>query len=97
MMNYKDNILTGTIIGILIPAICILLVYAIMFPGFKFFDFFRFTQSKHVLENIVSLCGIPNLVAFYFFIRGELYENGKGIILATFILVLIVIILKFFI
>lgn len=94
-MRIKDHILLGTLLGLIPPAIALVLIYAIGFSDFKFLDFFRYAYAKNFLENLVSLSGLANLPLFYLFIRASLYENVKGVILATFILVLIVIVLKF--
>jgi hypothetical protein len=95
-MQAKNNILVGLLFGLIVPFLALMIVYLTGFPGFRFIDFFRFTMSKNILQNLVSLCGLANLPLFYLFIRSESYESVKGVILATFILVLLVIILKFF-
>jgi hypothetical protein len=94
-MKGKDHIALGTVLGLLVPALTLLIVYFVGFSGFKFIDFFRYTIAKHILENLVSLCGLANLPLFYLFIQTSRYESVKGIILATFILVVLVIYLKF--
>ena len=94
-MKGKDHILLGTGLGLLAPAIALLLVYFIGFPGFTLVDFLRYSFARDILENLVSLCGLANLPLFYLFIQGSFYENVKGVILATFLLVFVVIVLKF--
>lgn len=96
-MLIKNHILFGTIAGLIIPAIAMTLIYVIGFPGFKFIDFFRYGIAEGFLENLVSLCGLANLPLFYLFIRNSLYSSVRGVILATFLLVFIVIYLKFLI
>ncbi len=71
------------------------LVYLLAFPGFRFLDFFRYAFAKNFLENLVSLCGLANLPLFYIYIRTRAYEAVKGVIMATFLLVIVVVILKF--
>lgn len=94
-MQGKNNKLTGLLFGLIVPFLALIIVYLTGFSGFRFIDFFRYTISKNILQNLVSLCGLANLPLFYLFIRSESYESVKGVILATFLLVLLVVILKF--
>jgi hypothetical protein len=96
-MQAKNNILIGLLLGLIVPSVALFIVYLTGFSGFRFIDFFRYTISKNVLQNMVSLCGLANLPLFYLFIRSDCYESVKGVIIATFLLVLVVVILKFFI
>lgn len=97
-MKLKDHILTGTILGLILPVITLIIIHQMAFTELvKLQDFHRFAMDKDFFDNLVSLSGIPNLALFFLFLKTKLYENGKGIILATFVLVLVVIVLKFFI
>lgn len=60
-------------------------------------NFIDVSYNNNFLENLVSLSGIPNLALFFLFLNLQFYQSARGIILSTFILVLIVVILKFFI
>ncbi len=94
-MQANNNIPIGLLLGLTVPAVALIIVYFTGFSGFRFIDFFRYTLSKNILENLVSLCGLANLPLFYLYIRNDCYESVKGIIMATFLLVLLVVILKF--
>lgn len=96
MMN-SNHIIYGLIFGIAAPALAMVIVYFVGFSGFKFIDFFRYSIAQDFLQNLVSLCGLANLPLFYLYIRNDCYESVRGVIMATFLLVIIVIILKFWI
>lgn len=95
-MKLKDHIATGAILGIILPAITLFVIFQLGYSHMiKLEDFFRFTYAQNILENLVSLTGLPNLALFFLFIQSKLYENAKGVIFSTFILVIVVIVLKF--
>jgi len=98
MTTIKNHLITGTILGLILPAITLVIIFQAGFSDtVNPEDFLRFTLSQNILQNLVSLSGIPNLALFFLFIKTSLYENAKGVILSTFVLVIIVIILKFFV
>lgn len=93
----KNHIILGTILGLIVPLITLVVIYEVKFSSNDFVRFIKYSFEYDILEALVSLSGLPNLALFFLFIQANLYENAKGVILATFILVIIVILLKFII
>lgn len=85
----------GLIPGLLVPLISIYGFYLIKFSKNKSFDeFLNIIQGYGVTTQVISLCVIPNLLVFFIFIWTDRYTAAKGVILATFIYVIIVLIIK---
>ena len=95
-MKRFDNIWLGTVIGVATSAISILAFYLIKFTEISLIEYIRLLlQNRYLFAPIVSLAGIPNLVIFYLFINRDKYKTARGVILATFILVAVVVVIKF--
>jgi hypothetical protein len=70
------------------------LVIGLLFPVFVFFCYWLFTESQisfptrfvvylikgHLLSNIIKLCGLGNLLLFYFGLNKKIDKFSKGII-----------------
>ncbi len=94
-MKYKNSLTLGTLLGLITAFISTFLVYLIMFSNYAFHDYLNILmQNKKLLAPVISIAGIPNLGLFYLFINKNLYQSARGVILATFILVVIVIVIK---
>lgn len=94
--NQKYNTLAiGTIIGLVVPMISILFFYLFTSDRFgSFSNFINQVVAAQIFMKILSLCAIPNLIVFYLFLNRKYNETAKGVIFATFILTIIVIITK---
>ncbi|HPD65914.1 MAG TPA: hypothetical protein P5050_09320 [Bacteroidia bacterium] len=96
-MKKYDHILLGTAIGILSIIIVVVVFYLAKFTFVSFSDYLStLTSYKKMLSAMISLAGLPNLLFFFIFLNKEKYNTAKGLILATFILVLIVVVIKIF-
>lgn len=95
-MKKFDNLWLGTVIGVATAAVSILVFYFIKFTEISLGEYIQLLlQNRYLFAPIVSLAGIPNLVIFYLFINRDRYKTARGVILATFILVAAVIVIKF--
>ena len=92
-----NKVLTGLILGVLVPAIAVLIFYFWNFSRVPFSFFVKHTLQLHVLPQIISLCVIPNLGLFFLFIWLNHLYSARGVLFATFIITIAVIILKAFI
>lgn len=96
-MKKYDRIGLGTVIGLLSIVVVIVVFYIAKFTFVSFHEYLStITSYEKMLSAMVSLAGIPNLLFFFLFLNKEKYNTAKGIILATFILVLIVVLIKLF-
>jgi uncharacterized BrkB/YihY/UPF0761 family membrane protein len=76
----------GLLIGLLVPLLAIPLVILILslaqnFPFILYWN--KFLDSPMIRSKIISLCIIPNLGVFYFFLNRERYDIARGIIIAS--------------
>jgi hypothetical protein len=94
MKDKFDNILTGTLAGVIAAFVFLLAFYFIKFSNASFSLYLSLITSSKMLSPLISLSGIPNLLIFFLFLNRKKYKSAKGVILATFILVLAVIIIK---
>ncbi len=96
-MKKYNSIYIGVLIGVLSVFLSFIVFYLIRFNNISLTDYFgTLFHNKGILSPLLSLAGIPNLVFFYLFINKNKYKTARGIILATFILVLAVVLVKIF-
>jgi hypothetical protein len=90
-----NRLLTGIVIGILLPTICVMLFYLVKHPAKSFYDFLILVTQMNVMSPILSLCALPNLGVFYLFINREWWHSSRGIVLATLLWAILVFLVKF--
>ncbi len=94
-MKGYNSVSLGAVIGVVMAVISIMAIYLIQFTDLTITEYFTaLFQNKRLFAPVVSIAGIPNLGIFYLFINKNKYQSARGIILATFILVVIVILIK---
>ena len=96
-MKKYNSMYLGVIIGVLTAFLGFIVFYFIKFSDISLSDYFGILfHNKGILSPLLSLSGVPNLVFFYIFINKDKYKTARGLILATFILVLAVVLVKIF-
>ena len=96
MSRRWNKLWIGLVIGTLLPAIAFFLVYYIGYGANNtFVDFIRQTFNIMMLTKILSLCVLPNLAVFYFFLNREFWYATRGIILATMLCTVGIFIINF--
>lgn len=90
-----NKLLIGLLLGIIIPVITLLTFTFIKSDSTNVVHYLKFVSRVSLMSNVLSLCAIPNLAIFYFFINKEYYYSGRGVILATMIWGALVIITRF--
>jgi hypothetical protein len=96
MLKQKfDHLLLGLAIGLLAPTIGIMIFYFAKFDESNLSLFLTVSIQEKMLSPLLSLCAVINLAVFYLFIQFEKLQTGRGIILATFLYGLIIVLLKF--
>ena len=86
----------GLTLGIVLPLVVFLLVYVIGYSGISFAEFMEVATKMQALPKILSLCVIPNLVIFYFFLNKEFWYATRGVIAATILFTLAIVAIKIF-
>ncbi len=97
LRNWSKQHTWGLLLGVITTLISIPIV---LFIYSKIYNdesiWFRFSINKVVQSKMFSLASITNLIWFHLSMRWEKYPLGMGVILATFINLLIILYLKFF-
>lgn len=91
----KDNLYLGLLYGLLAPTIGIAIFYWFNYQTVDFVEFISLSFEEKLLSPLLSLCCVINLGVFYLHIHLEKYTTSRGIIFATFIYGLIIVMLKF--
>lgn len=89
-----DKFYIGIGLGILIPAICLILFWYAKFYPMSLTDFFTRQFKPEVIMKIVSLCAMPDLALFYFFINRNKNMAARGVIGAVMLLIIATLIVK---
>jgi len=95
MKSKLNNPLLGLILGIITPLLAVIIFYYINGDYTSFIDFFLSLKSMGISAEMLSLLVVPNLGVFFLFMSKNYYLSGKGVIAATFIWVIIDVIIKF--
>ncbi len=79
-----DNFWKGLIIGLLFPMFMFFL-YWLFFHNYLSFPkgFYRYLVGGQLLSNVIKICGIGNLLLFYFGLNKKMDKFSKGIIVST--------------
>lgn len=95
MENKGNSIALGIILGLLTIAVVLFFFYLSQFQAYPFSEYFdKVIHNKKILAPMISLAGVPNLVLFFLFLNKNKYQTARGLIIATFILVILVILAK---
>lgn len=89
-----DRLLTGLVIGILVPVLFFMLIYQIKYGQMDFTTYVKSIWQMKLFLKILSLCVFPNLGFFLMFYRRKYDMAARGVILATFIYAFVVVIAK---
>ncbi|PKP22036.1 MAG: hypothetical protein CVU05_05525 [Bacteroidetes bacterium HGW-Bacteroidetes-21] len=90
-----NKLITGLVLGIVIPSICVMLFYLVRHPAKSFYEFLVLVTQMNVMSPILSLCALPNLGIFYLFLNKEWWYSARGVILATLLWAVLVFLVKF--
>jgi hypothetical protein len=85
----------GLFFGLLAPIIVFLLFYLFKYSHITFSRFIDVLMAGDVFVQILSMCVIVNLLIFFLFIWTHRYYAARGVIMATFIYTIGVVIIKF--
>ncbi len=90
----------GAISGLIVPVIAVLIFYYSRYAsksGITIPEFVEQLIALKIYTQLISLCVVPNLLLFFIFIWLKLLYSARGVILATFLYVFLIIVLKYFI
>ncbi len=90
-----DSIWLGLAIGIVAPVLSLLIFYTTNFTKVSFDYFIHYSIRIGALINILTVCLVPNFIVFALFIWRNHYKSGKGMIIASAGLTVLIIVVKF--
>ena len=85
----------GLALGVVLPLVAFFLVYLFGYSKTPFGEFLEYALAMKALAKIFSLCAIPNLAIFYLFLNKEYWYATRGVISATLLCTLGVVVIKF--
>tara|TARA_B110000090_G_scaffold62546_1_gene71639 strand:- start:267 stop:554 length:288 start_codon:yes stop_codon:yes gene_type:complete len=91
----KKEVFIGLIIGLL-ANIAGSYLYVYFFSVYNLEETIQHALAKDVLGNIIALGAILNLFVFFIFIKKNQIYRARGVVLATVISALIILIAKFY-
>ena len=95
MIFKKDNLKLGLVLGLLGPALGLVVIYFIKYSGVSFGDFFtEFLNNKALITSIGSLSLLANVVLFTLYINTHKDHTAKGIFIVTLIYGIGILLLK---
>ena len=93
--NKFDHLFIGLILGLMAPTLGIIIFFYSKFSESNLSEFLTISIQEKMLSPLLSLFAVINLAVFYSFIQFDKLHTAKGIILATFIYGLAIVLLKF--
>ncbi|OFX31103.1 MAG: hypothetical protein A2X08_18140 [Bacteroidetes bacterium GWA2_32_17] len=90
-----NKLIIGLSLGIIAPAITLLIFTFFKSQSTNVVHYLKFVIRMSLMSNVLSLCALPNLAIFYFFINKEYYYSTRGVILATIIWGALVVITRY--
>ncbi len=82
--------------GIFVPLVIFLIIYLLRYGEIPLSQFLSNLREMRILIKILSLCGFFNLVTFLLFYRRKMDKAAKGVIAATFIYAILVLLSRLF-
>ena len=92
-----NRVIVGLIPGLIIPIIALLGFYIFKSHVDNFFQYVKMIMAMDLLSNVLSLCALPNLILFFLFLSKNYYYGARGVIFATFLWALAVLIARYLI
>lgn len=89
-----DSMAFGLISGLVLPMASLLIIWLVRYD-MALGEFLSSFQRIGALSKIVSLSVIPNLLLFFLFIWTMRTFSARGVIFATLVVALVMLVLKF--
>lgn len=84
MFLKRDNLQLGLALGLILPFIVFLLIYALRFGSYELGEFLEVLGQESRLMTFVSAwCLVGNIGLFTLYINGERYQTAKGVFIIT--------------
>jgi len=94
----RDNLKLGLLLGLLGPALGLVIVYFMKFSSYGFGEFLDyFFKDTKLITSIGALCLLANAVLFTIYINTHRDNTAKGIFATTLVYGIAILIIKVFI
>ena len=94
----RDNLKLGLILGLLGPALGLIVVYFLKFSSYGFGEFLDyFFNDRKLITSIGALCLLANAVLFTIYINTHRDNTAKGIFATTLVYGIAILVIKIFI
>ena len=94
-MNEKLNsLVSGILIGLIIPVLFYLIFYYAKFKNLEFISYYKGIYLGRLLPLLISRCVLPNLLLFFIFNWLNSQKTAKGVFISTLGLTVILFALK---
>ena len=87
----------GLVLGLLVPVLALIIYNQVVFDHLSFWEFLQIMITKRKLSAVISLGVLPNLLVFFIFIWLNYLYSARGVLAATLVYALLVVITKYFI
>ena len=81
--NKIDTIGNGLLAGVLTPLVILILFYLIRYSQITLTEYLTQLWKLNLMFKILSLCGIANLLFFFWFFRKKMDKAARGVIMGT--------------
>ena len=95
MGTVKKNILIGVLVS-LFATFGGIFFYLEYISKYGFYETIDLIKDGDLYGKVLSLAAIPNLFVFFIFIKKKQDNRAKGVLLATILIALTTLVLKFF-
>ena len=93
----KDNTIIGLLVGLIAPLFVMLGFWQVQFGHTSLIGFYEVMVQSNNLPGLISIGLLGNLAGFFLFYKLKLDVSARGVIMATFLYGLLIVILKFFV
>ena len=94
----RDNLKLGLVLGLLGPALGLIIVYFLKYSYYPFVEFLElFFNTRGLITSVGALCLLANAVLFTLYINTHRDNTAKGIFVTTLLYGIAILIIKVFI
>lgn len=91
----KKGLISGLVIGLIVPLVGLIIFYFSKSYDMNFVEYLKTIKGIGIASPLLSLCVIPNLLAFFIFIWQDKLIYARGVMMATLLYAIAVFIIKF--
>ncbi len=88
MLDKIDKRWVGFLLGAIFPSLCFFCYWLFFHNQLNFPNgFIRYLRNGNMLQEVAIVCVIANLGIFYLSLNKKIFDFGRGLIIATFLYV----------